>query len=152
MTTTLTLDAHGRLSVTTSDGVLHDLSPVRCFPFTDPDRLIALVDPRGHELFRIDDPSTLPEASRRLLEQELARREFLPVIHQVRDVSPRSEPSTWDVVTDRGEVKFVLPSEDNVRRLPSDGALVTDEHGVRYRLVRIGTMDRQSREILRRYL
>jgi hypothetical protein len=148
----LALDAHGRLTATTADGAHHDLSPVRCFPFTDPDRFVSLVDARGHEVLRIDDPAALEPASRELLAKELARREFLPRIKRIRDVSPRSEPSTWDVETDRGDVRFVLPSEDNLRRLPGDGVLITDAHGVRYRIVQVAALDRRSREIMRRYL
>lgn len=152
-TITLSLDGHGRLSVTTSDGTLHaDVAPVRCFPFTDPDRFVAFVDAKGHEVFRIDDPATLDAKARGLLTKELAKREFLPVIRRIRDVSPRSEPSTWDVETDRGDVKFILPSEDNLRRIGADGVLVMDEHGVRYRIEKIAGLDRHSRDILRRYL
>ncbi len=152
MSIRLSLDAHGRLVATTPDATHDDLAPVRCFPFTDPDRFVSLVDARGREVMRIDDPSNLEPASRELLTKELARREFLPQIKRIRDVSPRSEPSTWDVETDRGHVRFVLPSEDNLRRLPGDGVLITDQHGVRYRIVSIAALDRRGREIMRRYL
>ena len=153
MSLRMTSDAHGRLTLHLPDGEpIVDVVPVRCFPLTEPGRLVAFVDGRGRERFCLEDPSRLDEASRRLLAAELERREFVPVIIRVCEVRPRSEPSTWEVETDRGPASFVLPSEDNVRRLGAESALVTDGAGVRWRLEAISRMDGRSRAILRRYL
>jgi hypothetical protein len=58
----------------------------------------------------------------------------------------------WPVKTDRGDTQFQLPSEDNVRRMGEDGALVLDAHGIRYQIVSIKALDAASCRILRQYL
>ena len=148
---TLERDAHGRLSLTHADGTRHDgLTALRCFPLTDPDRHVALVDAKGRERWHVEELSTLPVDMRALVVEELSRREFMPVVRRIVSVQPRSEPSTWEVETDRGRTTFTLASEDQVRRL-GEGALVTDVHGVRYRIDSTSRLDAGSRALLRRY-
>ncbi|MFM2152740.1 MAG: hypothetical protein RL199_1175 [Pseudomonadota bacterium] len=147
----LARDAHGRLMLTLEGGTSFDgLTALRCFPLSAPERHIALVDAQGRERWHVDDLATLPEATRRLVVDELSRREFLPVVRRIVSIQPRSEPSTWEVETDRGTTTFTLASEDQVRRL-SDGALVTDVHGVRYRIEEVAGLDAGSQGLLRRY-
>lgn len=148
----LKTDAFGHL-VLEVDGVTHvGVTPVRAFPLSDPDRAISFCDAKGHEVWQLPDLAQLAPEMRRLLETEIARREFIPEVKRVLDISAGSEPTTWHVDTDRGERRFQLPSEDHVRRLGSDGALVTDEHGVRHRIRSIAALDGHSRRLLRRYL
>jgi hypothetical protein len=143
--------ANGRLTLTLDGGpTLEGLTAIRCFPLTEPGRHIALVDAEGRERWHVDDLGTLPEPMRRLLTEELSRREFLPVVRRIVSIQPRSEPSTWEVETDRGPTTFTLASEDQVRRL-GEGALVTDVHGVRYRIDAVSGLDAGSRALLRRY-
>jgi len=149
----LFLDAHGHLGARFADGrEARDLVPVRCFPFAAPDEYVSIVGADGSEVAfvrRIDD---LAGESRDVLAAELARHEFIPVVTRIVDVSPGSEPTTWHVETDRGDVRFVLPEEDHVRRLGARGALIVDEHGVRYFVPDRRSLDRKSRQILRAYL
>jgi hypothetical protein len=149
----LHVDARGRLSLTLASGeTFADVAPFRSFPFTEPDRWISFCDEKGHEVFALADPALLAPESRALLAAELARREFIPQIRRIFSVSAGAEPTTWHVETDRGETTFVLPSEDNIRRLGADGAVVTDASGVRHRIVEMQRLDKNSRLILRRYL
>ena len=84
----LTRDPHGRLRLTTADGCVHEgVVPVRAFPIAAPTEGIALVGTDGHELAWIDRLDNLPEATRTLIEDELASREFMPEIRRLRHVS-----------------------------------------------------------------
>jgi hypothetical protein len=94
----------------------------------------------------------LSPGTRTALEAELAEREFLPVIKRIYRVSLQTNPCEWEVETDRGPTKFLLKSEDDVRRLEGNRALVTDAHGVRYLIPDSETLDRHSRRVLERYL
>jgi hypothetical protein len=137
-------DAAGRETV----GVV----PVRGFPFSAPREGISLVDEAGREvlwLARLDD---LPDDLRGAVEEELACREFVPVVRRVFRVWPRVEPSEWDVDTDRGRTRFVLSSADDVRRLDERRATVTDAHGIRYLIPDLPALDAASRRLLERYL
>jgi hypothetical protein len=148
----LTQDARGRLVLTLPTGeVFSDVVPVRCFPFSEANRWIAFCDEKGREVYCLSDPSVLPPKARALLDAELARREFLPVIRRIHSVSAGAEPSHWHIDTDRGETRFTLPSEDNIRRL-GPGAVITDTHGVRYRVADVKALDGHSRKLLQRYL
>ncbi|MFM2096929.1 MAG: hypothetical protein RIS70_4053, partial [Planctomycetota bacterium] len=94
----------------------------------------------------------LNQASRSVLEQELAARDFFPVIEQVLDVSSLSEPCEWTVVTDRGPTRFVLKSEEDVRRLGPHRAYIVDSHGIRYMIRDSRQLDAKSRRHVEWYL
>jgi hypothetical protein len=150
---TLHHDAFGRWVHTGADGRQHvGVAPVRGFPFSAPREAISLVDEAGREVAWLPHLDELPEDLRRAVEEELARREFVPVIRRVFRVSPRVEPSEWDVDTDRGRTCFVLNSADDVRRLDDRRATVSDAHGVRYLISDLRNLDAASRRLLERYL
>ena len=149
----LTADAHGRITAWPEGGAaLEDVTPVRCFPLGQPEGLVSFVDGRGRERLFLERLDGLDAGSRALLDSELSRREFVPRITRVVEVRPRTEPSTWAVETDRGPARFVLASEDGLRRIGPDEVLITDAAGVRWRLSGLSRMDGGTRAILRRYL
>jgi hypothetical protein len=146
-------DAFGRLVLTMSDGARHvGVTPVRGFPISDPQRGLALCTAEGRELVWIDDLAELSPETRAALEAELRECEFLPQIRRVIRVSLQTDPCQWEVETDRGRTAFLLKSEDDVRRLPNNRALVMDAHGIRYLIADTKALDRHSRRILERYL
>jgi len=146
-------DAHGRLRLTAPDGSVHEgVVPVRAFPIAAPAEGIALVGADGHELAWIDRLDDLSGATRLLLEDELASREFVPEIRRLRQVSTFALPSTWDVETDRGETRFVLKGEEDIRRLGAATLLIGDSHGVQYLIRDLARLDRTSRRLLDRFM
>ncbi|HNJ84091.1 MAG TPA: DUF1854 domain-containing protein [Piscinibacter sp.] len=149
----LSRDSHGRLVLQEADGTAHaGVVPVRAFPLTDPDGAISLVGSDGRERLWVADPAALPETARALLAEELARREFAPVIERLLDVSTFSTPSTWSVRTDRGDAQLVLKGEEDIRRLAGTALLITDSHGVGYRIADARALDKRSRRLLERFL
>ena len=149
----LSRDSHGRLVLQEADGTAHaGVVPVRAFPLTDPDGAISLVGSDGRERLWVADPAALPETARALLAEELARREFAPVIERLLDVSTFSTPSTWSVRTDRGDAQLVLKGEEDIRRLDREKLLIADTHGIQYLVRNLAAMDRISRKILDRFL
>ena len=146
-------DAWGRLVLTDAAGREHvGVEPVRAFPISDPRHGLALCDAEGHELVWVEDLDALPPPLRRFLEDDLARREFVPVVRRIVAVSAPVEPSEWEVETDRGRTRFVLNSEDDVRRLSDHRALLVDAHGIRYLIPDTRALDATSRRLLERYL
>ena len=146
-------DALGRLVVTLANGESHSgVVPVRAFPFSAPDQWISLCDESGHEVLCLIDLADLSAEAREQLSAELARREFIPRILHILRVDEGGVSSQWFVKTDRGDTNFELPSEDNIRHMGSDGALLIDSYGIRYRIISVPQLDAHSRRILRRYL
>jgi hypothetical protein len=159
MTTAMTqaaqfeLDPWGRLLLMPADGgAAIPVSPVRMFPISAPDEWVALCDPTGKEVVCLNELSVLAPHNRQLLENELASREFIPVIQRVHHVSSLSEPCEWDVETDRGRTKFVLTSEDDVHRMSPTSAVFIDAHGTRYLIRDARQLDALSRRYVEWYL
>jgi hypothetical protein len=126
--------------------------PVRAFPIGHPKGWLILCSSEGRELHCLEDPTTLPRGLRGLLDEELARREFVPVIRRVRKVSSYLEPAEWEVDTDRGLTRFVLKTEDDVRRLGPYRALIIDAQGVRYLIPDTRDLEAYGRRAVERYL
>jgi hypothetical protein len=97
---------------------------LRAFPVTAAQGPVAIVAADGTELAWIDSLEQAGGVLRTVLEQELAQREFLPVIEQILAVTG-GEPTEWSVVTDRGPRRFKVAHGDDVARLPAGSAVVT---------------------------
>jgi len=147
-------DNHGRLVLTLADGSEHTgVQPVRAFPIGAPDEGISLLGQDGHERLWVDRLTDLPAGVRALVEEELAVREFSPEITRIVSVSSFSTPSTWQVVTDRGDTQFTLKAEEDIRRLAGRTRLmVASAEGVQYRIANTGALDRHSLRLLERFL
>jgi hypothetical protein len=150
---TLTRDAFGRL-------VLHrpgqapraGVVPVRAFPIAAPDEGLSVLGSDGRELAWIDRLADLPTDIRSLIEQELAEREFMPVIHRIKTVSSFSTPSTWEVDTDRGATSFVLKGEEDIRRLGGPRLMIASGEGLHFVVADVAKLDRNSKRLLERFL
>jgi hypothetical protein len=147
-------DPQGQLIFTDGFGQRQvGVEPIRAFPLSNPREGIALCDRKGKELFWVDSLDDLPAEIRDLLEVELARREFVPVIQRIVGISTATEPSEWEVATDRGVTRFILNSEEDIHRL-LDGkrALIKDAQGLRYLITNLSGLDPTSRRLLERYI
>lgn len=146
-------DAFGRLVCTLADGTAHEgVEPVRSFPVSEPGWGIALVAASGAELVWIPALAALPESLRLLLEEELAQREFVPVIRRILSVSGIATPCEWAVETDRGTTQFMLRGEEDIRRLTPHTLLIVDTHGIRFLIRDVKALDKGSRRLLERFL
>jgi hypothetical protein len=150
---TLTRNLAGKLVLTTETGEIHTgILPVRSFPIAAPNECISLTDSAGHELVWLETLNTIDTASRALIFEELASREFTPEVRAINKVSSFATPSTWQVVTDRGVTELLLKAEDHIRRLSDTALLITDGHGVSFLIRDLGQLDAQSRKLLDRFL
>jgi hypothetical protein len=148
----LTRNAFGRLVFTSEDEIVEGVVPVRAFPIAAPNEGMALVSADGRELAWIDSLPDLADDIRSLIEEELAIREFLPEIRRIRHVSSFATPSTWQVETDRGETRFVLKGEEDIRRISHSTLLIADNHGIEFLIRDIQALDKASRKFLDRFL
>lgn len=148
----LSRDSFGQLVLINAEGErFTGVVPVRMFPFSDREHWISLVGPDNKELLLIEDPATLPPNIRKLIQDELADREFLPVIEQITHISSDTEPAEWQVQTDRGPAKFVLKSEDDIRTLSPGQLLIVDATGQRYIVHDYRKLDSYSRRVMEEY-
>ena len=144
----------GKLVLTNADGeVFEGVVPVRAFPVQSPDDGIGMVSAEGREVAWIDKLGELPEPTQSFVRQELATREFMPVIQKIVSVTSFSTPCTWKVETDRGDTQFVLRGDEDIRRIGTEGALlVADSHGIQFLVRDQHALNAHSRKILDRFL
>jgi len=146
-------DSYGRLVLTCENGERHEgVTPVRAFPIAAPDEGLSLVNYEGHEVGWVDHIADLPPDIGRLIEQELASREFVPEIERILDVSSFACPSTWQLLTNRGQTELVLKGEEDIRRLSQTRLLIADSHGIQFLVRDLTQLDRHSRKLLDRFL
>lgn len=146
-------DALGHWVLVLADGTRHSpITALRAYPVSAPETGVALMDADGHEVLWIENLSDLPTALRNKVLQALNEREFLPEILQLQRVSSFATPSTWSVLTNRGETQFMLKGEEDIRRLTGTVLLINDADGVQYMIRDMAAMDKHSRKLLDRFL
>ena len=151
----LSRNAHGRLVLRlAADGVDHvGVLPVRAFPITAPNEGLSLFGVDGHELVWVDRIDQLDPVQRKLIEEELAAREFVPTIEKLINVSSFATPSVWTVQTSRGQTDLTLKAEEDIRKLQGRNTLlVAASDGMQYSIPDVSSMDKHSRKLLSRFL
>ncbi len=152
-TFSLSRNSFGYLCLQDQAGVTHEqVVPVRAFPISYPNESIAIVDRDGHELVWLDSLDQATPSNQQLINEELASREFMPVLTGIENVSTFATPSTWTVKTNRGPTQFILRGEEDIRRVNKTMYLVSDTHGVQYLIQDIQALDKHRRRLLDRFL
>lgn len=155
-TYSLRKDAFGNLEMVWSDHpVIERVTPVRPFPFSDPQDGLSFVDSDGHEVLWLNSINDLSSADRALVDEALAAREFMPVITRIDSVSSFNTPSTWQVETQQGKTQLVLKGEEHIRRINGMGGnhlLISDNHGIQFLIKDVTQLDKHSRRLLDRFL
>jgi hypothetical protein len=150
---TLERNNFGQLVLIDAEGKRHSgVDVLRAFPLTEPTKSISIVDSEGREALFIASLDDVPQPQRKILEDELAHREFFPVILRVINKPQDSEPSEWKVETDRGTTTFQLENADHVHRLRGDHFTIQDSLGIRYRIPDATKLDAHSRHVMERFL
>ena len=148
----LVRDALGRLVFIDSKGERHvDVHPVRAFPITAPAAGIGIMDQSGKELYWFPNSAAIPEAELGLIEEELAEREFMPVIEKITKVSTFATPSIWDIETDRGPTRIRLKGEEDIRRIAGNTLLIADSNGLQFLIKDSTELDKVSKKLLDRF-
>lgn len=143
----------GRLTLVNDGGeTFENVEVVRAFPLTDPRHWISVCDAAGRELLFIEKLDDVDAATRALIEEELAHREFVPVITRITNTPSSNEPATWHVETDRGATAFEVESDEAIHRQGNFRVSITDSHGIRYEIPDIRKLDARSRKALERFL
>ena len=145
-------DALGRLLLIDAQGVSHiGVYPVRAFPITAPVAGIGIMDQSGKELYWYPSLAAIPGSELALIEEELAAREFMPVIEKITKVSTFATPSIWDIETDRGPTRIRLKGEEDIRRIAGNTLLIADSNGLQFLIKDSTRLDKVSRKLLDRF-
>jgi hypothetical protein len=149
---TLERDTLGRLILIDASGVRHvGVYPVRAFPITAAGAGISIMDQSGKELCWFVAVSAIPELELGLIEDEMAAREFMPVIEKITKVSTFATPSIWDIETDRGPTRIRLKGEEDIRRIAGNTLLIADSNGLQFLIKDATQLDKVSKKLLDRF-
>jgi hypothetical protein len=128
-------------------------SVARAFPLSDPDHYIGFLDGNGKDIGLLNDPSFLDVESRKVVDEELEKRYFVPVVERVVSVKEEFGTIYWIVETDRGEKEIIARNlRDNLMELASSRVILTDVDGNRFEFPDINRLDGKSQGIIMRNL
>ena len=122
-----------------------------CFPWSLPERYIAIRDKDGKEIALLGTLAELDPASRAAVEEELREKVFHPAITRVVDLKSEFGVISITVETNRGRVTFQIRSREDVRVLSPTRALFRDADGNTYELADLAALDPASRKTLAEY-
>lgn len=125
----------------------------RAFPLTLKDRYISVRDMEGNEIGMIENLHDFPQEVVQLIEGELERRYFTPVIKRIESIKEEFGYAYWSVDTDVGQRRFtVRDMHANVIPLSAERVFVVDVDGNRYDIPDYTALDPKSRKLLENLL
>ena len=126
-----------------------DVSLVRLFPLTEPERWVAVITHAGKEVGILLDVAELPPDARTAAREDLRRRYMVPAIERIVACRDRFDLVEWTVETDRGRVTFLTRNlREQVKRPYPSRLVLIDVEGNRYDVPDIEALDPESRHIL----
>ena len=137
------------LSLELGSDVHEEINARRAFPLDDPKRYIGFTASDGSELGMLEAIDSLDSASRQVLEAELSKVYFLPVITAIDTIDEEYGIVEADVQTSSGPRHIEIRQiRRNIRLLPRNRALIEDAEGNRYELRERHRLPRLTRDIL----
>ncbi len=125
----------------------------RCFPFEVPDEYISVLNKDGREYAMIRRISDLPEDAQKIINAELERKYFCPVIEKINSLKEKLDYSFWEVKTDMGDMSFSMhDTYRNIARVGGGTLILTDVDGNRFRIEDVAKLDRKSFKKIELYL
>lgn len=125
----------------------------RQFPFEMLREFISVLDDEDQEIGIIKSLDLFSGETGELLETELKRRYYAPVIQRILSMKERYGFSYWKVITEHGEVSFTL--QDTFRSIVhvgEDRLILLDVNGNRFEIPDTKSLDRKSYKKIELYL
>ena len=121
----------------------------RSFPLSDARSWISVRDADGNELGLIEDLELFSRQQAELIEAELQRRYFSPVIERVVSLKEEFGYSYWEVRTDAGSRRFTVQNgKGNIQLVGEHRMLIVDVDGNRFDLVDYRSLDTPHLRVL----
>ena len=125
----------------------------RLMPLSHPEQYISLAADEDTEIGILVNPSELAPESLEILNEELDKRYFTPIIQKIYRVKEQFGIHEWEVETERGRVTFLVRGlNQNIKPAPPARLFVTDVRGNRYDIPDYRELDAQSFHQIQRHL
>jgi hypothetical protein len=137
-------DGRVRMEIEGDRGIIH-VRVARCFPLSRPGRYIGFRDEADKDIGTVVEPSELDAESQRVVEEELKKRYFVPVITRIDEIREEFGVSYWTVDTDKGPREFVVRGlHDDIYEMEGNRILVIDVDGNRFDIPDYSVLDPKS--------
>lgn len=119
---------------------------VRAFPLSELSEFIGLLDAiSGKEIGMLRNLRDVEPAARQLIQHEIDKRYFIPKVLRITETKKEFGTIYWDVVTDRGDRKFVMRGlRDSVHEIEPGRYLINDVEGNRFEVPQLEGLDPRS--------
>jgi len=131
----------------------------RCFPLSAQNANIMVCTPgieneHGSELGMLKEVDELEPDSREAVLRELSLHYFVPVVRKINSIRDEFGFLYWSVETDRGPKDFIMRDSviSSTRRVSEGRWLIIDINQTRYEIRDFQSLDKQSQNLLSRYL
>lgn len=125
----------------------------RAFPYEASDEFISVTDKDGGEYGLIRSLGDFENAGRDIIERELNRKYYTPVITKINSVKERFGYSYWEVETTNGKYSFAMhDTYRNTAKISEERVVLTDVDGNRYEIADVLALDRKSYRKIELYL
>lgn len=122
-------------------------------PVSGRDREVSIMNKDNKEIALLESLDVLDTASRKIAEEELARRYLIPRITAVLVADPKFGNRYVEAETDRGFRKFLFTDPNsNVVWLSDDRMTIRDTLGNRYEIESFSALDARSRANISRVI
>jgi hypothetical protein len=129
------------------------VSILRVFPLSEPNRFLSIRDDANKEIGLIVHSGELCSENRRLVEEDLERRYFVPAVKRIVAAKERFGTVDWTVETERGLCLFTTRNlRENVQRPAPGRIILSDVDGNRYDIRQIDELDSGSQDLLFRQM
>ena len=118
-------------------------------PLSRPGKYLSLLDGKSEEIALIDSLDDLAPESRKVAQEELARRYLTAKIQSLTSVRQEFGVTYWHAVTNRGERDFVVQNlSESCLWLSATHLLIVDVDNNRFEITDINALDLVSRRLL----
>ncbi|MFA6729950.1 MAG: DUF1854 domain-containing protein [Eubacteriales bacterium] len=125
----------------------------RAFPFDDAENFISVTDKDGNEYGVIKSLDLFDGAGRDIIEKELKRKYFTPVITKILSLKERFGYSYWEADTNHGRMSFAMhDTYRNIAKVSESRLILTDVDGNRFEIPDVFGLDRKSFRKIELYL
>ncbi len=121
----------------------------RVFPISDPSTYLSILDGADKEIGVLRNPADLDKASKSVLDEELDRRYYTPIVKEIRGLKQDGGMWLFNVITQRGPTIFYVRHwRDNAYEIKPGRWHIQSVDGQRYEIIDIDALDNKSLRLL----
>jgi hypothetical protein len=137
-----------RMEIEGDRSVLH-VNIARAFPVSHPEHYIGFRDEDDKDVGMVVEPGKLDPKTRKIVDEQLRKRYFVPVITRIHSIKEEYGVGHWIVETDRGHREFVVRGmRDSIWEVGEQRLIIIDADNNRYDIPDYTELDYRSYRLI----